>query len=134
MSNDTTVDVLPKKLIWNNIVKKNFRNAIESVLPDAANTEVCRATLDCYGKGLTAEDVEIGRDVDLDSLSALRCFCKTIRVNLLHKIGVVLVKGLDLQKLGGIENIEKLTACSKIAYYLMSSLIGTSYHSEMNMS
>lgn len=92
---------------------------------ESCNDEVCRAAISCYERGFTAEDIEIGRDVDVSALSSLKLFCQDIRTSLLHQTGAVFVKGLDMKRLGGNENTEKMTACSKIAYFLISSLIGT---------
>ncbi len=102
----------------------NFENVAQVVLPEDANKEVCESALRCYKKGLDAEDVEIGRDVDPAIFKSLKPFCKRIRTKLLHQTGAVIVKGLDMNVLGGVENLEQMTACSKIAYSLICGHIG----------
>ncbi len=105
----------------------NFANVAQIVLPEAANAELCDVSLRCYRKGLDAESIEIGRDVDPSIFKVLKPFCKRIRAKLLHQTGAVIVKGLDMNKLGGVENLEQMTACSKIAYALICSHIGKNF-------
>jgi hypothetical protein len=124
ISSASSIDLLPKKLTWNRTMLNNFANVAQVVLPEAANAEVCDAALKCYEKGLNADNIEIGRDVDPVISRALKPFCKRIRTKLLHQTGAVIVKGLDMNKLGGVENLEQMTACSKIAYYLICGHIG----------
>lgn len=120
----STIDALPPKLIWNKTMAKNFANVAEVLLPHAANIEVCKAALSCYDKGLSANDLLIGRDVDPSSFKALKPFCKQLRGKLLRETGAAIVKGLDMEALGGSKNLEKMTVCSKIAYIIICEHIG----------
>ena len=125
VSNATNIDILPKKLRWNKTLTNNFANAAVVLLPEVANIEVCNVALKCYEKGLSADDVVFGRDVHARNFKQLKPFCKTIRSKLLHQTGAVIVKGLDMNKLEGVKELDKMTACSKIAYYLICEHIGT---------
>ena len=125
MNTISSIDLLPKKVIWNRTLMKNIPKAIEVTLPETVNIEVCDAALNCFERGLTADDVEIGRDVDPSQFTKLKSFCKKVRAKLLHQTGVVIVKGLAMDKFCDTDDLEKTTVCSKIAYYLICGHIGT---------
>lgn len=120
----SALDALPKKLIWSKTLRRNFTNSIAVTLPKLANEEVLKATLRCYRKGIKVDQIVMGKDVAAEEFKSLKSFCRLIRKKLLHDIGVVLVKGLDMTRLGSDNDINKLTACSKIAYFLICEHVG----------
>jgi len=131
-----TLDLLPKKLNWPRTVTNNVENSLVMLMPTDVNTELVAASLQVYEKGISVDDLDIGNDIDLprtsvksgkvrDLFSATKEFGKGVRSRLLHETGAVIVKGLDMTALGGVERLDKMTACSKIAYFILSEHIGT---------
>ncbi len=125
VGNATSLDLLPLKLTWNKTMVNNFSNVAVVMLPEAANIEICDVALECYERGLSVDDVIIGKHVDAKRFKTIKPFCTSIRSKLLHQTGAVIIKGLDMQKLGGDTNLKKLEACSKIAYFLICEHIGS---------
>ena len=123
-ASSSSLNMLPKRLTWNRTMKRNFGNAVNVFLPEAANVEVCAGALKCYQRGLSADVIVIGRDVGTDNFKELKTFCAGVRSKLLHQCGAVIIKGLDMKRLGGVEDLDKMTACSKIAYYIICEHIG----------
>lgn len=121
----TTIDLLPKKLTWNKTMINHFANVAVVMLPEPASLEICNAAYQCYKRGLSVDDIVIGQHVDPRAFKTTKQFCTTIRSKLLHQTGAVIIKGLDMDKLGGEKDMEKMTACSKIAYFLICEHIGT---------
>jgi len=124
VTSSSSLNMLPKRLTWNRTMKRNFDNAVNVFLPEAANVEVCTAALKCYQRGLSADVIVIGRDVGTANFKVLKTFCASVRSKLLHQCGTVIIKGLDMKRLGGVEDLDKMTACSKIAYYIICEHIG----------
>jgi len=130
-----TLDLLPIKLNWPRTVTNNVENSLVMWIPTDVNTELIAASLQVYEKGISVDDLDIGNDIDSprrarsrevrDLFSATNEFGKSIRSRLLHETGAVIVKGLDMTALGGVEQLDKMTACSKIAYFILSEHIGT---------
>jgi len=124
VTSSSSLNMLPKSLTWNRTMKRNFGNAVNVFLSEAVNVEVCTAALQCYQRGLSADEIVIGRDVGTVNLKLLKTFCASVRSKLLHQTGAVIIKGLDMKRLGGVEDLDKMTACSKIAYYIICEHIG----------
>ena len=125
-SSTNTVEMLPKKLNWNPTIKNNIERSLVMKLPVDVNDEVVSATLNMYVKGIDVESIDIGRDIGSGHFKALKPFAAAMRARLLHETGAVIIKGLDTDALGGLDDVEgKFTKCSKIAYYLISQHIGT---------
>eukprot|EP00985_Skeletonema_marinoi_P001851 scaffold751_cov101-Skeletonema_marinoi.AAC.2 len=127
-----TLDFLPKKLNWPRTVTNNVENSLVMWIPTDVNTELIAASLQVYEKGISVDDLDIGNDIDSppsrkvrDLFSATNEFGISIRSRLLHETGAVIVKGLDMTALGGVEQLDKMTVCSKIAYFILSEHIGT---------
>ncbi len=125
VGNATTLDLLPKKLTWNKTMVNNFANVAVVMLPTSANLEICNAALQCYKRGLSVDDIIIGQHVDAKVFKTIKPFCTSIRSKLLHQTGAVIIKGLDMEYIGGTKNMKQMEACSKIAYFLLCEHIGT---------
>ena len=135
LSSINTLDLLPKKLNWPRTVTNNVENSLVMWLPPAANDELVDAALQVHEKGISVDDLVIGKDIDLPHksrlarenvlLAATKHFADAVRSRLLHETGAVIVKGLDMNALGGVEQLDKMTHCSKIAYFILSEHIGT---------
>ncbi len=115
------VPALPKKLKWNDTAVDDF----VVMMPQSVNLELCDAALQCYQRGLSIDDITIGKNVDAKVFKTIEPFCASIRSKLLQQTGAVVIKGLDMESLGGAQNMEKMEACSKIAYFLICEHIGT---------
>lgn len=137
-----TLDLLPKKLNWPRTVTNNVENSLVMLIPKDVNTELIAAAIQVYEKGILVDDLDIGKDIDLPTMSRPRSrnsrsrgrcnlfsttkeFAKRIRSRLLHETGAVIVKGLDMAALGGVDQLDKMTVCSKIAYFILGEHIGT---------
>mmetsp|Transcript_16790 Transcript_16790/g.26202 ORF Transcript_16790/g.26202 Transcript_16790/m.26202 type:complete len:492 (+) Transcript_16790:2-1477(+) len=130
-----TLNILPKKLNWPGTVTNNVENALIMWLPPAANDEIIAASLQVYDKGISVDDLDIGNDITAQyarrrarrqsMFSATKTFANDVRNRLLHETGAVIIKGLDMTALGGVDQLDKMTACSKIAYFLICEHIGT---------
>lgn len=120
----TFLDTIPPKLTWSPTVRRNFTAFTNMVIPIEANNEVIAATLRCYELGLQVDDIVIGKHVDPTLCKALKEFCLSVRKRLIHETGAVLVKGLDMDALGGVQKLEMMTHCSRIASFIVSSFIG----------
>ncbi len=132
-----TLDILPKKLNWPGTVTNNVENSLVMWLPPAANDEIIAASLQVYDKGISVDDLDIGNDITAQHarrqarprrqsrFSATKTFANDVRNRLLHETGAVIIKGLDMTALGGVDQLDKMTACSKIAYFLICEHIGT---------
>ena len=105
-------------------MRKNFAQFASMKLSPETNNEIVEATLNCYNQGLKVDDVVIGEHVNPNDCTSLKEFCKLARHKILHETGAVVIQGLNIDALGSDENIEKLTECSRIAYFLISSHIG----------
>lgn len=120
----TFFDTIPPKLTWSPTVRRNFTAFTTMVIPIEANNEVIAATLKCYQIGLKVDDIVIGKHVDPNLCKSLKDFCLSVRKRLIYETGAVLVKGLDMDALGGIQKLEMMTHCSRIASFIVSSFIG----------
>ncbi len=136
-----TLDLLPKKLNWPRTVTNNVENSLVMLIPKDVNTELIAAAIQVYEKGISVDDLDIGKDIDLPTsprsrsrvrvrgrcnlFSTTKDFAKSIRSRLLHETGAVIVKGLDMTALGGVHQLDKMTVCSKIAYLILGEHIGT---------
>lgn len=120
-----TLDLLPKKINWPRTVTNNVENSLVMWIPADVNTELITASLQVYKKGISVDNLDIGNDIDVDLFSATKDFGRSIRSRLLHETGAVVVKGLDMTALGGVDQLDKMTVCSKIAYFILSEHIGT---------
>lgn len=129
-----TLDLLPKKLNWPSTVTNNVENSLVMWLPPAANDELIDAALQVHEKGISVDDLVIEKDIDLPPKSRLarenvlfvatKHFAEAVRSRLLHETGAVIVKGLDMNALGGVEQLDMMTQCSKIAYFILAEHIG----------
>ncbi len=122
----SSLDVMPKRLNWSRITKERFLQFVTLKIPKSVNRELADVTLQCFNQGLHVDDVIIGKHVNPDNLKNLKRFCNDVRHKLMHELGAVLLKGLDMDNLcgGNRENIEMLTECSRISYYILCSFIG----------
>lgn len=131
-----TLDILPKKLNWPRTVTNNVENSLVMWLPKEVNNEIVDASLQVFEKGISVDNLDIGNDITASSNSrrrgrntevfhATKTFAIEVRNRLLHDTGAVIIKGLDMKALGGVEELEKMTTCSKIAYFLICEHIGT---------
>jgi len=123
-----TLDILPKKLNWTRTVTNNVENSLVMWLPKEANDEIVAASLQVFKKGISVDDLDIGNDITASSkeiFPATKTFANGVRNRLLHETGAVIIKGLDMAALGGVEQLDKMTTCSKIAYFLICEHIGT---------
>jgi SAM-dependent methyltransferase/alpha-ketoglutarate-dependent taurine dioxygenase len=125
LSSTIGVDAMPKSLIWSKMAKCNFESFIRLDLPEAVNKELCEAALKCYENNVPIDSVTIGRDVRTKDLSALRSFCAKASNKMRQSTGALLIKGLDMEILGGDEDYEKMEKCGKIAYYIFCEHMGT---------
>ena len=126
-----TLDFLPEKLNWPSTVTNNVENSLVMWLPPAANDELVDAALQVHKKGISVDNLVIGEDIDLPPkslgnvlFSATKHFAEAVRSRLLHETGAVLVKGLDMNALGGVEQLDMMTQSSKIAYFILAEHIG----------
>jgi len=120
-----TLDILPKKLNWPRTVPNNVENSLVMQLTSAANNELTDAALQVYDKGISVDDLDIGSFFVGKEFSATKTFASSVRNRLLHETGAVIIKGLDMSVLGGADQLDKMTACSKIAYLLICEHIGS---------
>jgi len=130
LSSMNTLDILPKKLNWPRTVTNNIENSLVMWLPKEANDEIVDASLQVFEKGISVDDLDIGNDITASSRNeelflATKTFANEVRNRLLHETGAVIIKGLDMEALGGVVELEKMTTCSKIAYFLICEHIGT---------
>ena len=130
LSSMNTLDILPKKLNWPRTVTNNIENSLVMWLPKEANDEIVDASLQVFEKGISVDDLDIGNDITTSSRNeelflATKTFANEVRNRLLHETGAVIIKGLDMEALGGVVELEKMTTCSKIAYFLICEHIGT---------
>jgi hypothetical protein len=129
-----TLDLLPKKLNWPRTITNNVENSLVMFLPPAANDELVDAALQVHEKGISVDELDIGEDIDIPPKSRLagenvlfvatKLFAEAVRRRLLHETGAVIVKGLDMNAFGGVEHLDKMTNCSKIAYFILAEHIG----------
>eukprot|EP00569_Conticribra_weissflogii_P003736 CAMPEP_0171330372 /NCGR_PEP_ID=MMETSP0878-20121228/1957_1 /TAXON_ID=67004 /ORGANISM="Thalassiosira weissflogii, Strain CCMP1336" /LENGTH=1114 /DNA_ID=CAMNT_0011830647 /DNA_START=649 /DNA_END=3993 /DNA_ORIENTATION=- len=138
LSSMNTLDILPKKLNWPRTLTNNIENSLVMWLPPAVNDELIFASLQVYEKGITVDNLNIGNDITAqpsdrcksgervmpETFSAIKAFATNVRNRLLHETGAVVIKGLDMSALGGAGQLDKMTACSKIAYFLICEHIG----------
>lgn len=126
IASSNTLDVLPKALYWNNTTKQHFEKFLTVEVPEEVNEQVVNATLECYEKGILVDDIVLGTHVDMEKCSHLKQYGSYLRKRLLHETGAIVLTGLDVNALAGGDenNLEQLTECCKIAYYLISSHIG----------
>ena len=92
-------------------------------IPDQVKQELYKAARECYKRGILVDDLDLEGDFPSKAFSSLRSVAVSIRNILLHEMGLVLLKGLDLDVFG-FEDTEKMVSCSKIAYYLICNHIG----------
>ena len=118
-----TLNQFPKKLIWSKAAMKHPKHVFYLRIPDQVKQELYQASLECYKRGISVDDLDLECDFCSSSFASLKSFAVSIRNILLHETGLVLLKGLDLDVFG-FEDEEKMVACSKIAYYLICNHIG----------
>ena len=123
-SSASSLDMMPKHLVWNRIMKQNFLKFVTMTIPDSVNRELCDVTFQCFCRGLRVDDIVLGKHVRPNDFENLRRFCDDMRHRIMHESGAVLVNGLDLNNICGKGNVEMLTECSRISYYILSSFLG----------
>ena len=124
-NNVNTLTMLPKKITWSKAAMKHPRNAFIVNIPVEVKQELYAATLNAYENGVSVDELDAAGYFPVDSFAALRSFSVTVRNSLLHETGLVLLKGLDLDTFSAVDDPEQVAACSKLAYYIVCSHIGT---------
>lgn len=118
-----TLNMLPKKLNWSRAAMRHPKNAFHLRIPNQVKRELYKASLECFNRGITVDDLDLEGGFHSTMFSSLKSFAVSVRNVLLHETGLVLLKGLDLDVFG-FDASEKMVACSKIAYYLICNHIG----------
>mmetsp|Transcript_52 Transcript_52/g.67 ORF Transcript_52/g.67 Transcript_52/m.67 type:complete len:1119 (+) Transcript_52:229-3585(+) len=142
-NNANALTMLPKKLTWSKAAMKHPRNAFIVNIPVEVKQELYAAALNAYKDGIKIdrakaprrrsmgsrqESLDAAGYFPVDSFAALRSFSVTVRNCLLHETGLVLLKGLDLDTFSALDPLadpDQVVACSKLAYYIICSHIGT---------
>ena len=114
-----TLSMLPKKLTWGRSATRNPENAFFLRIPDLVKKELYKASLECFNRGISVDDLDFEGDFPSRTFAELKNFAVSVRNALLHETGLVILKGLDLDVFGLDEM--KNVACSKIAYYVSFS-------------
>lgn len=114
-----TLSMLPKKLTWGRSATRNPENAFFLRIPDLVKKELYKASLECFNRGISVDDLDFEGDFPSRTFAELKNFSVSVRNALLHETGLVILKGLDLDVFGLDEM--KNVACSKIAYYVSFS-------------
>lgn len=120
---NSSLCMLPKKLNWSRAALRNPRNAFVHHIPNQVKQELYKAALECFDRGISVDDLDQECDFPSSTFLSLKSFAVSLRNNLLHETGMVLLKGLDLDVFGPTDD-EKSVACSKLAYYLICNHIG----------
>ncbi|KAL7549535.1 hypothetical protein ACHAWF_012835 [Thalassiosira exigua] len=138
MTNVNSLDMLPKKINWCKTLTSNVDKSLVMNLPKAANIELVAAANACYEAGISHDDLDIGRLSEVVKqnrqshrmkvpgvLTRTKIFATQVRKQLLNTSGAVIIKGLDMDALGGVSELERMTTSSKLAYFILSECIGT---------
>lgn len=124
MGSSNVLDLLPKKILWNKIATNNPVQSFVMPFPSDAREELTAVCLRCYDQGIGADDFEMNVHAQVSEMQAVAEHAALVRSRLLNDVGAILVRGLDMERFGGLANLEKMTHCSKLAYYIYSSFMG----------
>lgn len=127
-NNANALNMLPKKLTWSKAAMKHPHNAFVVEIPVEVKNELYMAALSAYEDGISVDKLDAAGYFPVNSFAALRAFSVSMRNRLLHETGLVLLKGLDLDTFSTLDTSDdpdKVAACSKLAYYIICSHIGT---------
>ncbi|KAK1737226.1 methyltransferase domain-containing protein [Skeletonema marinoi] len=127
-NNANALNMLPKKLSWSKAAMKHPHNAFIVNIPVEVKEELYEAAMSAYEDGVSVDELDAAGYFPVDSFAALKSFSVSVRNSLLHETGLVLLKGLDLDTFSAMDEIadpDQVVACSKLAYYIICSHIGT---------
>lgn len=116
----TTLDRYSKMLRWTPVELAHPAASLIMTMPPEAAAALAKVTFRAVDNGIDAESYE-GNAVDHADLAPVATFADAVRTRLLHDSGAVLVKGLDA---GPDNELALRTVRSKLAYYVLCSLIG----------
>lgn len=120
----TTLDKYAKMLRWTPVELAHPTASLVMTMPAEAAAALAKVTFRAVDNGIDAESYE-GNAADHADLVPVAMFAAAVRARLLHDTGAVLVKGVDVKEYEGPDkDLALMTVRSKLAYYILSSLIG----------
>ena len=114
---------IPQAIRWTSFEKSLAPKILRVTMPSEVSDELIKHAITIYDGGMTEDTWEPSVE-DAHRLALVAEFASKIRARLVHQVGAVHVTGLNMSDLGFGASEAEAAGRAKLAYYILSSLIG----------
>lgn len=114
---------IPRAIMWSSFEKANADSILSVVMPKPVLTELVGFVNLIHSDGVTFETFSPTSD-NAYRLRNVAAFAANLRSRLLNQTGAVHILGMDMEKIGDSTDKAYTVDKVKLAYYILSSLIG----------
>jgi hypothetical protein len=127
LHSDDVMECLPKKLLWTPFEMKHAHQCLVLSVPADVQSALATMSNELADEGRTPDSLEghhLDERFDAADVKKVHAFGIKCRHRILDEVGACLLRGLDLSLYNPKGDYEDMPNCAKIAYYILSSLIG----------
>ena len=114
---------IPKAIRWSSYEKSLAAKILPIAIPEKVSSELIEHSIATYDGGIT-EDSWTPSVEDAHRLTLVAKFAAKVRARLTRQVGAVHITGMDMVSLGRDTTEAGATGRAKLAYYILSSLVG----------